>query len=97
MAKEGIEGLKQPSVRMASVTVVYQAVVYKNLQREKIAEDVRKEGFDPIYINDPPGHLYPHHRHPETKFLVFLQGGMEVEVKDQKFNRCGFIPRSLLR
>ncbi len=64
---------------------MYQAGAYKKMDREAIAEEVRKEGFDPVYINDPPGHLYPPHSHPETKLLVFLRGTMEVKVKDDKY------------
>ncbi len=64
---------------------MYQAGVYKSLNKEKIAAEVKKEGFDPIYINDPPGHFYPPHSHPETKLLAFLEGEMEVEVKDEKY------------
>lgn len=61
---------------------MFQAGVYE-LDRKAIVEEVRKEGFDPIYINDPPGHLYPLHSHPETKLLVFLRGEMKVKVKDE--------------
>ena len=52
---------------------MYQEKFYKTIDRERIAEEVRKEGFDPIYITDPPGRVYYPHRHPETKLLVFLE------------------------
>ncbi len=65
---------------------MHQAGVYKSFHTEEIAEEIKKEGFDPIYINDPPGHLYPPHSHPETKLLVFLEGEMEVKVKDEKYD-----------
>lgn len=65
---------------------MYQPNAYRTMDKEAIAADVRKEGFDPVYIKDPPGHVYPPHRHPETKLLVFLKGTMVVKVKDQKFN-----------
>lgn len=65
---------------------MYQGNFYKTIDKDKIAEEVRKEGFDPVCITDPPGRVYPPHRHPETKLLVFLQGTMEVEVKGQKFD-----------
>ncbi|MGH7828633.1 MAG: cupin domain-containing protein [Candidatus Binatia bacterium] len=67
---------------------MYQAKFYESIDKERITEEMRKEGFDPLHIVDPPGHLYPPHRHPETKLLVFLQGSMEVAVADQKFT-CG--------
>jgi quercetin dioxygenase-like cupin family protein len=64
---------------------MYQASFYKSIDKARIAQEVCSEGFDPVYITDPPGRVYPPHRHPETKLLVFLQGSMEVKVKDQKF------------
>jgi quercetin dioxygenase-like cupin family protein len=65
---------------------VRQAQFYKTLDRDLIASEVRKEGFDPLYIEDPPGHVYPPHRHPATKLVVFLKGSMEVEVAGQKYS-----------
>ncbi len=65
---------------------MYQARAYDKMDKEAIAQEVRKEGFDPIYIDDPPGHFYPQHSHPETKLPVFLKGTMEVKVKDEKYN-----------
>jgi quercetin dioxygenase-like cupin family protein len=66
---------------------MHQAGFYKTTDREKIAEEVREEeGFDPVCIGDPPGRLYEPHHHAETKLLVFLEGGMEVTVKGQKFH-----------
>jgi len=34
--------------------LMYQAKFYDDLSRDKIAEEVQKEGFDPVYISDPP-------------------------------------------
>ncbi len=65
---------------------MYHAGAYKDMNREAIAEEVKKEGFDPIYIDDPPGRLYPQHSHPETKLLVFLRGAMEIKVKGEKYH-----------
>ncbi len=65
---------------------MYEANFYKTIDKEGIAEDARREGFDPVYITDPPGRVYPPHRHPETKLLVFLEGNMEVRVKGQEFD-----------
>lgn len=64
---------------------MYQPDFYKTIDRERIAEEIEKEGFEPVCISDPPGQLYAPHRHPETKLLAFLEGTMEVQVKDQKF------------
>jgi quercetin dioxygenase-like cupin family protein len=65
---------------------MYQTKIYRTMDQERIAAEVRQEGFDPIYISDPPGRTYEPHRHPETKLLVFLEGSMEVTVKGQKFD-----------
>lgn len=70
-----------------ALNTVYQPQAYKTIDRDSIAREVRKEGFDPLYINDPPGHFYPSHHHLATKLLVFLKGSMEVEVAGQKY-RC---------
>ena len=65
--------------------IVYQANFYKTIDRERIAEEIEREGFDPVRITDPPGRVYASHRHPETKLLVFLEGTMEVIAGGQKF------------
>ena len=65
---------------------MYQAGFYKKIDKERIAEEVQKEGFDPVYITDPAGRVYSPHHHVETKLLVFLQGSMEVKVKDVTYN-----------
>lgn len=65
---------------------MYQGAFYKTIDHERIAEEVRREGFDPILISDPPGRIYHPHSHPETKLLVFLSGNMEVRVKGEKYD-----------
>lgn len=60
---------------------------YAELSEEKIEEAIRREGFEPLRISDPPGHAYPSHRHPETKLLAFLRGTMTVRVGEASF-RC---------
>ena len=64
---------------------MYQPKFYTTIDRDRIAEETRREGFDPVCITDPPGHVYPPHRHPETKLLVFLEGGRIVKVRDQSY------------
>ena len=59
---------------------MYQQGFYKQIDEARIIEEVRREGFDPLPITDPPSHRYPPHRHPEIKLLVFLAGEMEVTV-----------------
>lgn len=65
---------------------MYQAHYYKRIDKDTIAGEIEKEGFEPVCITDPPGRVYEAHKHPETKLLVFLQGTMEVQVKDVTFN-----------
>ncbi len=59
---------------------------FRAIDEDRIAEEVQKEGFDPIRITDSPGRLYSPHRHAETKLLVFLKGSMEVHVAGEKYD-----------
>ena len=64
---------------------MYQAQFYNKNDKDSIEAEIRKEGFDPILVHDPAGHVYPAHRHPETKLLAFLLGEMTVKVGDNTF------------
>jgi len=64
---------------------MYQPQFYNKIDKESVAAEIRKEGFDPILIQDPPGHTYPPHRHPETKLLAFLLGEMTVKFGANAF------------
>ena len=64
---------------------MYQLKFYKTIDKKRIAEEIRREGFDPMCITDPPGRVYTTDRHPQTKLLVFLEGGMEVNVGRNSF------------
>ncbi|MCC7446300.1 MAG: AraC family ligand binding domain-containing protein [Anaerolineae bacterium] len=66
---------------------MYQPNFYNSLSIDQIEANVIEEGFDPLRIADPPGHVYPPHTHPETKLLAFLRGGMDVVVAGQTY-RC---------
>lgn len=66
---------------------MHEPEFYKGLSVAEISNKVIDEGFDPIRISDPPGHVYPPHSHAETKLLAFLQGGMQVTVNGQSY-RC---------
>ncbi len=72
---------------------MYQQSFYKNLDRDQIFEAIKKEGFSPMYFSVPAGFVYPKHKHPEIKLLVFLDGNMDVDVEGEIF-RCG--PRDRL-
>lgn len=64
---------------------MYRPKYYKRLDEEKIRQDIKKEGFSPILISDPPGRVYYPHKHPETKLLAILSGGMKVEVGKEAY------------
>jgi quercetin dioxygenase-like cupin family protein len=64
--------------------MAYFKSYYKGQNRDKIAEKVREEGFDPITIKNSPGFVYAKHKHPETKLLAILSGSMEVDVGGKK-------------
>jgi quercetin dioxygenase-like cupin family protein len=59
---------------------------YQNLSESEIEAAVRREGFHPLLIADPPGTAYPPHRHPETKLLAFLRGSMELMIDGRRFD-----------
>ena len=65
---------------------MYQSDFYKGLTVAQISEKVVEEGFDPIRIVDPPGHIYPPHHHAETKLLAFLEGAMDVIVQGEQYH-----------
>ena len=65
---------------------MYKKKYYKKTDEDSIYQDIKKSGYDPIKISDPPGRVYSPHKHPTTKLLVFLQGSMTVTVADQKYN-----------
>lgn len=58
---------------------------YQNQTRSEVEAAVRREGFSPLLIADPPGAAYPPHKHPETKVLAFLRGTMEVMIDGHRF------------
>lgn len=58
---------------------------YKRIEKSKIIEDIKKEGFEPTIFTNSAGDVYTPHQHPETKLLVFIKGEMTVEVGDKTF------------
>ncbi len=64
---------------------MYKPQFYTTIDREKIAKDISKEGFDPLVISNGQGFIYSLHQHPETKLLVFLEGSMDVKVGDKTY------------
>ena len=47
---------------------------------------MQDDGFNPKLIKDKPGFIYEPHQHPETKYLVCLEGSMKVIVKDKTYD-----------
>jgi len=68
--------------------IAYRRQAFDVHNRSAIEEEIKRRGFDPILINDPPAYRYPPHEHPETKLLVFLKGAMQVTVEEESF-QCG--------
>ena len=67
--------------RQCIIRVMVQSGFYKTIDKQRIIEGVEGEGFDPVCVSDPPGNVYPSHRHVETKLIVLLEGSMEVRVR----------------
>ncbi len=67
---------------------MYAAKFYPELSQTEISQAIRQEGFDPLLISDPPGHIYSTHSHPEIKLLAFLRVRMVVKVAGARFD-CG--------
>jgi quercetin dioxygenase-like cupin family protein len=65
---------------------MYSKNFYKGKSEQEIIQDIEREGFDPIPITNVPGYVYPLHKHPETKILVFLKGGMRVTTLNKTFD-----------
>lgn len=64
---------------------MYFQKFFKDLDVNKIKEELRKEGWEPVLFENEPGFVYERHQHPETKLLVFLKGSMKVSVGDETF------------
>lgn len=66
---------------------IHQPNVYWRLDEPTIMQLLRHEGWDPVPVNDPAGHVYPPHIHPETKLIAVIHGSIEVKVGDDLY-RC---------
>lgn len=62
-----------------------QKALFKDVSREKIKQKMQDEGFNPKLIKDKPNFIYEPHQHPETKYLVCLEGSMKVTVKGKDY------------
>lgn len=64
---------------------MYFSGFYKNFSEDEIKNKIVSEGFEPIYISNTAGFLYPQHSHPQTKLLAILKGSMTITVEDESF------------
>src|ERR1700733_153592 len=53
--------------------------------RGKIKKEMEKDGFTPIVIQNDPGYIYEEHKHKETKYLVCLEGAMQVTFNNKTY------------
>jgi gentisate 1,2-dioxygenase len=67
--------------------VIHQPRAFDGLDRLATLEQLRADGWEPAVFSDPPGFVYPAHRHPQAKLLAFLAGGMEVTAGGRTY-RC---------
>jgi quercetin dioxygenase-like cupin family protein len=65
---------------------MFQKSLFKEIPREEIKRSMQEEGFSPLVITDKPGFVYDPHEHPETKYLVCLEGSMKVTVKGETYD-----------
>jgi mannose-6-phosphate isomerase-like protein (cupin superfamily) len=65
---------------------MYESNYYQNLNPAEIMRKVQDEGFDPLWISDPPGTVYAPHTHLETKLLAFLNGTIRVYVQGKTYD-----------
>jgi hypothetical protein len=66
---------------------LYSPTLFSDLDASTVLDRLRREGWDPISITDPPGYIYPPHSHPETKLLSILSGSMGVRVAGEAYSR----------
>ena len=59
---------------------------FVNKSREEIKQEMQDEGFSPHVITNHPGYIYQTHQHAETKYLVCLEGSMEVTVNGKTYD-----------
>jgi quercetin dioxygenase-like cupin family protein len=54
--------------------------------RNKIENDIKKEGFTPHLITNSPGYRYEPHQHPQTKLLLCVKGSMSITVDLERYS-----------
>jgi hypothetical protein len=58
IGKSSLGGEKHGILASSSGKFMFSWKFYESMNRGKIAAQIRKEGFDPINIHDPPGRIY---------------------------------------
>lgn len=66
--------------------IALRSAAYRGLGQAAAMARARGEGWDPAPITDPPGFIYPTHRHATAKLLVVLHGTMEVIAGGRRFD-----------
>jgi hypothetical protein len=59
---------------------LYQPRVYAGVDERSVRAELVREGWDPLVFADPPGTVYPPHRHPETKLRSSGHNNVLVNV-----------------
>jgi quercetin dioxygenase-like cupin family protein len=65
---------------------MFQKAYFANKSREEIKKKMQEEGFSPLVITDKPGFIYKPHQHATTKYLVCIEGSMEVTVNGKTYD-----------
>jgi quercetin dioxygenase-like cupin family protein len=65
---------------------MFHKAFFADTPREKIKQTMQKEGFSPDVITVNPGFIYEPHEHHETKYLVCLEGSMNVKVNGKTYD-----------
>jgi len=65
---------------------MFQKAFFKEKSREKIIATMEEEGFSPKLIKDSPNFIYEPHNHPETKYLVCLEGSMKIIINGKEYD-----------
>lgn len=65
---------------------VYERQAFQSITAGEIRSAIERDGWTPSLIAEPPGAVYPRHRHAAAKLLVFLDGEMEVRAGGDLFS-----------
>lgn len=68
---------------------MFKKSFFAKKSREEIKRKMEEEGFSPLVIQDEPGFVYHPHQHKETKYLVCLEGSMQVTFNGKTYD---FLP-----